>query len=145
MDISGQGIQLIKDFENCKLRAYQDIRGVWTCGYGATGPTIGPSTIWTQEQADSELLERIQVAANAVNSAVTVQLTQGQMDACCSLAYNIGGGAFSRSTLVKLVNKEDMVNAALEFTKWDKSNGQVVPGLLRRRQAEQRLFNGQNG
>ena len=69
-----------------------------------------------------------------------VEVNQNQFDAMTSLAYNIGVGAFSNSTLLKKVNAKDFTGAGNEFLKWDKSNGKPLLGLTRRRQREKELF-----
>lgn len=141
MQYSDDGLSITEQFEGCKLTAYKDSGGVWTNGYGNTHGVIPGSTI-TQEQAIADLRANIQTAVNAVNRLVTVQLSQNQFDACCDLVFNIGEGNFKSSTLLKLLNAGDFQNAALEFEKWDKCNGQVLDGLLNRRQAEEKEFNG---
>jgi lysozyme len=69
-----------------------------------------------------------------------VEVNQNQFDAMVSLAYNIGVGAFSNSTLLKRVNAKDFIGAGNEFLKWDKSGGKPLLGLTRRRQREKELF-----
>jgi lysozyme len=80
-------------------------------------------------------------ATNTVNRLVTAPLSQTEFDAVVDLVFNIGSGNFANSTLLKLLNSGDMSNAALEFDKWSHAGGQVVAGLLRRRQAEVQEFN----
>lgn len=94
----------------------------------------------TQLQAEQFLLNDIQWAANCVNRLVTVTLSQPEFDATCDLVFNIGCGDFAGSTLLKLLNQGDFADAANEFDKWDKAGGQVVAGLLRRREAETQEF-----
>lgn len=133
-------IELVKKFEGCKLKAYQDIGGVWTIGYGATGGLIGPATEWTQAQADYQLLTRLNAVGSQVMAACGMRVNQNQFDALCSLVYNIGIGAFRGSTLVRLINERNYPLAAEEFAKWDHVKGQIVQGLLNRREAEKALF-----
>ncbi len=135
-----QGLKLTEQFESCRLTAYQDVRGIWTIGWGHTGTDVRPGLIITQQQADALLFHDIQDAVNHVNHLVTVPLTQNQFDALCDFAYNAGCAAFAGSTLLRLLNAGDYNGAAAEFPKWDHSNGQVIPGLLCRRLAEQQLF-----
>jgi lysozyme len=73
---------------------------------------------------------------------VHVTLTQGEFDAVVDLVFNIGSGNFSGSTMLRKLNRNDLVGAANEFERWDQSGGQVVAGLLRRRKAEESIFNG---
>ena len=141
MTYSKQGVALTESFEGCPLKAYWDAKGkCWTIGHGHTGPDVHEGLVWTQAQADSALLIDIHWAELVVNHMVTVQLTQCEFDALVDFVFNGGSGNFQSSTLLKLVDQGQFAQAALEFDKWDHSGGQVVAGLLRRRQAETDLF-----
>jgi lysozyme len=94
----------------------------------------------TQDEADSQLVMDTLHATNTVNRLVTATLSQNEFDAIVDLVYNIGSGNFAGSTVLKLLNAGDMSNAVLEFDKWDRAGGQVVAGLLRRREAETQEF-----
>ena len=142
MDYSKQGLALTEGFESCRLIAYQDIKGIWTIGWGHTGPEVVEGLVWTQNQADSQLVMDLQRAERMVNTCVTVDLSQGQFDAMVDFAFNLGCNAEKGSTLLKLVNQGDFAGAANEFEKWDHASGVVVAGLLRRRVAEEAEFNG---
>ncbi len=141
MELSTAGLKFIESFEGCKLVGYLDVKGVPTNGFGHTGSDVYEGQVITQEQADAWLLQDVQNAVNHVNALVTVQLTQGEFDALCDFCFNCGCGAFAGSTMLRLLNAGDYKNAALEFAKWDKAGGQVVAGLLRRRQTEVQEFN----
>lgn len=134
------GIDLIKEFEGCRLESYKDINGIWTCGWGATGPDIIQGTSWTQEEADARLLEDLRRFEDGVSALVSSQLGQNQFSALVSFSYNLGLGSLKSSTLLRCINKHHFKDAAQEFLKWDRSNGVVVPGLERRREAERSLF-----
>ena len=139
MKIGAAGIALIKQFEGCRLQAYQDSVGVWTIGYGST-TDVAPGQIITQAQAEQRLLEDVKHAEACVNGAVTVPLTQNEFDACVSFVFNLGCGNFRKSTLLRKLLDSDYDGASLEFRRWDKAGGQVLAGLTRRRAAEERLF-----
>lgn len=140
MDYSPDGLKLTESFEGCRLAAYLDSVGVPTIGYGHThGVTMGMTC--TQEQADAWLQEDVQGAVQAVNDLVTVPLTQQQFDALVDFTFNLGTGALQHSTLLRLLNSGNYQGAGGEFEKWDKAGGKVLPGLLRRRQAERDMFN----
>lgn len=144
MRISDKGLNLIKEFEGCRLNAYKCAAGVWTIGYGHTGEVNGKAicnglTI-TQKQADELLRGDMQVFENTVNTVVTVPITQNMFDALVSFSFNVGGGALRKSTLLKKLNSKDYTGAADEFAKWNKAGGQVLKGLVRRRKAERALF-----
>ena len=141
MIYSKSGLALTEQFESCRLTAYQDVKGIWTIGWGYTGASVVEGLVWTQELADSVLMDCILNAAYFVNNLVTVTLTQGEFDALVDFAYNCGCQAFKNSTMLRLLNAGDYAGAAGEFEKWDHASGQVVAGLLRRRLAEKGEFN----
>ena len=145
MQYSKNGLLLTEGFESCRLVAYQDIRGIWTLGWGHTGPEVCEGLTWTQDQADAQLLADVQSSVAAVNADVTVPLTQDEFDALVDFAFNCGNTALRNSTLLKKLNAGDYTGAANEFDRWDKAAGQVIAGLLRRRQKETDLFNTPDG
>lgn len=134
------GLRLIKSFEGCRLAAYQDQRGIWTIGYGHTGPEVHEGLTCTLAQADAWLLGDTHTASRAVLDDVHVPITQNQFDALVSFAFNVGAGSLAHSTLLGYLNGGHTVSAAAEFLKWDHSGGVVDLGLIRRRSAEQALF-----
>ena len=139
--ISERGLDLIKEFETCKLDAYMPTPDdVPTIGWGHTGADVQMGLRWSQEQADAALALDIKRFEKCVNDAVSVALTQYEFDACVSLAFNIGTGAFRNSTLVKKLNAGDYDGAAAEFQRWNKQAGKELAGLTRRRGAERDLF-----
>ena len=144
MQISDKGIALIKQFEGCKLTAYQDSFGVWTIGYGWTKPVDGKPiragmTI-KQETAERLLKTGLVSYESDVFRLVKVSLTQGQFDALVSFTYNLGARSLSTSTLLRKLNAGDYAGAADEFLRWNKAGGKVLNGLTRRREAERALF-----
>jgi len=138
---SGDGLSLTEQFEGCELTAYQDQVGVWTIGYGHTGADVTPGLTITQDQAQALLAQDVTSAAACVNSVVTVALTQDEFDALVDFVFNLGAGAFTGSTLLRDLNAGDFTATAAQFDLWDHAGGAVVAGLLRRRQAEEALFN----
>lgn len=139
MTYSKTGIGLTERFEGVRLTAYQDQVGRWTIGYGHTAGVQSGDTC-TQAQAEDWLQADTDWAQGVVNRCVTVLLTQGEFDALTDFVFNAGAGNFESSTLLKLLNASNMSAAALEFDKWDHAGGQVVAGLLRRREAETQEF-----
>lgn len=144
MQTSDKGIALIKQFEGCKLKAYQDSVGVWTIGYGWTQPVDGKPiragmTI-KQETAERLLKTGLVSYESDVSRLVKVGLTQGQFDALVSFTYNLGTRSLSTSTLLRKLNAGDYAGAADEFLRWNKAGGKVLNGLTRRREAERALF-----
>lgn len=141
MNLNSNGIGLIKICEGCKLEAYKDLVGVVTIGYGATGPNIKMGDVWTQEQADSDLIARLAALCVELKKMITVDLIDNEFSAVVSLSYNIGVTAFKNSTMLKLINQGALNEAAEEFLKWDHAGGKEVAGLYKRRLAERKLFN----
>ncbi|HCU16508.1 MAG: lysozyme [Enterobacteriaceae bacterium] len=144
MQISENGINLIKQFEGCKLTAYQDIANVWTIGYGWTqqvdGKPVTAGMTITQQKADDLLKQGVVQYENGVNTLVKVQINQNQFDALVDFTYNLGVNALKGSTLLKKLNAGDYAGAANEFPKWNKAGGKELAGLTRRREAEKSLF-----
>lgn len=136
---SQNGINLIKEFEGCRLTAYKCPAGVWTIGYGHTNGVKSGQKI-SQQQAESFLAEDIKKFESGVNSAVSVSLNQNQFDALVSFSFNCGIGALKSSTLLKKLNAGDYNGASNELLRWNKANGKVLEGLKRRRNAEKALF-----
>ncbi|QMR79238.1 lysozyme [Enterobacter sp. RHBSTW-00175] len=144
MQTSDKGIALIKEFEGCKLTAYQDSVGVWTIGYGWTQPVDGKPiragmTI-KQETAERLLKTGLVSYESDVSRLVKVGMTQGQFDALVSFTYNLGARSLSTSTLLRKLNAGDYTGAAAEFMSWNKAGGKALKGLTRRREAERALF-----
>ena len=133
-------IDIIKKHEGLRLEAYMPTpNDVWTIGYGHTHTTKQGMKI-TAGQAESLLRKDTLWVEKAVNKLVVVPLTQNQFDALSSLVFNIGEGAFSTSTLLRLLNSGDYEGAANQFSRWNKQKGRVLNGLTRRRQEERQLF-----
>src|SRR5512139_3083606 len=146
MQISRAGIDLIKKFEGLRLEAYPDPGSggdPWTIGYGTTHTALGPvkpGMRITESEAEQLLLSDIRYFEQRVNDLVTVPLTQNQFDALVSLAYNVGDSALASSTLLRELNAGNVQEAADQFTRWVHASGQVLPGLVARRNSERNLF-----
>jgi len=139
--ILGQsGIVLIRSFETCRLVAYQDQRGIWTIGWGHTGPEVVEGLVWTQSQADTVFSKDTMNAVLGVIRSVDVAINQNQFDALVSFTYNVGIGSEGHSTMVKLINQSQFAAAAAQFPLWNHCAGVVDAGLTRRRAAERALF-----
>jgi lysozyme len=141
---SEEGLALTKGFEGLRLAAYQDVAGVWTVGYGHTGPDVGAGLTITEEEAETMLLADLADAIVCVNGAVTVAISQCQFDALVDFCFNAGRGNFVNSTLLRKLNLGDVDGAAAEFQLWVHAGGKVVAGLVRRRKAEADLFTSQS-
>lgn len=133
-------VDLVKSFEGFRANAYKCPAGVWTVGYGTT-ENVQPGDTVTEAEAEELLLNDLTDAAVAIDELVDVPITQRQFDALASLIYNIGREAFRNSTLLRLLNGGRGIHeVGAQFLRWNKSNGQVLPGLSRRRAAEAVLF-----
>ena len=142
MQLHREAIDLIKRSEGCRLTAYKCPAGIWTIGYGDTGPHVVEGLVWTQDQADSHLAARLDEFAHDVDISLTRKATSNQFGAMVSLAYNIGISAFRRSSVLRQHNSGKITAAANAFLMWSKGGGQVLPGLVTRRAAERALYLG---
>jgi lysozyme len=141
MKMSKPGVQMLKSFEGLSLKAYEDVGGVWTVGFGSTGLHVIPGLEITERIADKFLygdLRRFEEGVNILCEGVA--LTQNQFDALVSLAFNIGLGRLQGSTLLKKLKSGDVAGAADQFLRWNKVDGRVVRGLTERRKKEREWF-----
>jgi len=161
--INAKGIALITHFEGLHDGDLSEIglqpkmcpAGIWTVGYGhalrdnngkflkgidnkAAAYKIAPAL--TLKQAEDLLQQDLHVFEEGVNNLVSVELTDNELAALVSLAYNIGLGNLAKSTLLLLLNKCQYKSAAEQFLVWDKCGGKPLRGLTLRRQAERNLF-----
>ena len=142
MRLSAKGLDLIKKFEGLRLISYKCVAGVDTIGYGHTGPDVKPNQKITEEEAEALLLKDTESFQQCINSFVTVRINQNEYDALVSFVFNIGSTAFVNSTLLRLLNENTSREiVANEFGRWVKAGSdEPVPGLVRRREEEKKLF-----
>jgi lysozyme len=140
MRTSNAGIRFIESFESLRLQRYLDAAGIPTIGFGHRLLPGENYQIISQEQADAIFRQDLSHTEQAVNQAVEVALAQHEFDGATSLAFNIGGGNFARSTLVKLLNSGNTAAASRQFLVWDMAGGKEIPGLYARRVAEKAMF-----
>lgn len=144
MRMQASTLEELKDYERCILVAQHlpaDRPDVFTIGWGhIKGVHLG--MVWTQEHADEVLEEDVEAVELDVELLVQVPVNDNQFDALTMFAYNVGTGhdGLGGSTLLRLLNAGDYEKAADQFPRWNKSNGQVQPGLVRRRAWERALF-----
>lgn len=145
MKLNQNGYNLIKQFEGCKLTAYQDSIGVWTIGYGSTYyedmQKVKKGDKVSQERAN-EIFEFVASRfARNVDDIITSKPTQNQFNAVVSLVYNIGLGNFQKSTLLKKLNKNPNDKTIKdEFLKWVNAGGRKLQGLVNRRKKEAEIY-----
>ena len=140
MKISKQGLNLLKLNEGLKLSAYLDTENYWTIGFGnryINGRQVIEGDKISEQQAFDLLYDHLEKHVYPFISAIKIPLTQYQFDALCSFIYNIGGSAFSKSTMLKLLNQNNIEGAKLEFMRWTKQKE-----LTARRCREKQMFEG---
>ena len=136
---SETGIELIKKWEGCRLNAYLCPANVWTIGYGHTAGVKKGDEI-TYAEANKLLKSDLEHYEKAVNDSVTAPLNQNQFDALVLFTYNVGVGAFQKSTLLRTLNHKNYRGAAQQFKRWVKAGKKTLPGLVSRRKDEEELF-----
>lgn len=141
MSPSDDLLDFLKGWESLQLEAYDDGVGIWTIGYGHTAGVKRGDTC-TREQAEKWLREEVDETWHAIDHGIHQTLAQHEMDACTSLSFNIGVGAFLSSTLLSRLNNGDFGSAADQFLKWCKGGRplRTIPGLAKRRAAERAMF-----
>ncbi|MFW0776978.1 MAG: lysozyme [Rickettsiales bacterium] len=139
---SALGINLIKEFEGFSATRYLCPGGKLTIGYGHVIREDERDTLHniTKLEAESLLTNDVCVAEDAICRLVNVSINQNQYDALVSFIYNVGVGAFARSTLLRHINNGEFEKAAEQFQRWIYSSGKKLSGLIRRREAEAELF-----
>lgn len=145
MKIPQQAVDIVAKWEGLKLEAYQDSVGVWTIGYGTTaaaGLGIAPHRGMkiSERQAREYLRQGLEKFADQIRPAITAPINENEFAAFLSLAYNIGPGAFQRSTALSRFNAGDKRGAAEALTWFNKAGGRVLRGLESRRAEEKALF-----
>ncbi len=144
MTTSPAGRAAIRQREGCRLQAYRDGVGVWTIGVGHTGratpPPVAEGMVISVAEADAFLAADLKPFEAAVNEAVAAPLAQNAFDACVSLAFNIGAGAFRTSSVARFAAAGRAAAAADAFLLWNRAGGRVVDGLAARRRAERAQF-----
>ena len=151
MQLSDEGLALLKDLEGVEAEPYRDSAGLWTIGAGhcltkdelSSGKILcGEETLrWkdgplTDAQITALLAEDVSWSEACVEACVHVQLTQNQYDSLVIFAYNIGPNAFRQSTLCRLLNTGDYEAIPDQLRRWTRAGGQVIRGLQVRRQRE---------
>jgi lysozyme len=142
--INQKGLDLIKQFEGLELEAYPD-PGTggepWTIGYGHTSPgKVKKGDKITEQEAEELLVKDIARFEDGVNQLVRQPISLNQFSALVSFSFNVGLWNLKSSTMLALVNTNKLPEAALQFERWNKAAGKVLPGLVKRRKAEVALF-----
>lgn len=134
-----KGIQLIKEFEGFREKAYICPAGKWTIGYGFTSD-VKEGDMITEKEAEERLVKELTQVENEIKKVVKVPLNGNQFSALVSFVYNLGIRNFKNSTLLAYLNKNRFEEVAKQLLRWNKAGGKELPGLARRRKAERDLF-----
>lgn len=143
MKTSAEGVALIKKFEGCELESYICPAGVWTIGYGTTKNVIEGMRI-TENQAEELLKKDLETFEEEIERLVEVPLSQCQFDSLAAWTYNLGATNLKNSTLLKVLNRAEHDEVPIQIKRWNKANGKVLKGLVRRREAEALLYEGKD-
>ncbi|MCE9566380.1 MAG: lysozyme [Planctomycetes bacterium] len=133
-------LQLIRESEGLRLKAYQDTGGVWTIGFGHCGKDVRPNSVIDEYTAEILLSQDVTNAARSVNRLVRVPLNENQFSALCSFVFNLGEGQLRNSKSIAVLNQKRYLEFADRMLLWTKDNGAELPGLVKRRAAERALF-----
>ena len=141
MNINNAGIALIKKFEGLRLKAYTCPAGIWTIGFGHTGPDVGPGEEINEREAEQLLKGDLIKFEHGVEEFLDgTPASFNEFSAMVSLAYNIGLGNFRKSSVLKFHKAGKKTLAANAFLLWSKAKGKILPGLVTRRNAERSLY-----
>ncbi len=140
MNFNKAGMELLKSFESCKLKAYKCPAGIWTIGWGHTGKDVREGLEISQIQADALLQKDLNHFIGAVSALLKHNINDNRFSALVCFAYNVGVAALAKSLLLVAINKNEYESAAKQFMRWNHADGKIVDGLTRRRQAERELF-----
>ena len=144
MQMTDEGLALIRRFEGFRANAYRCPAGVWTIGFGHTSqagpPAVRPGMVVGEDEANRILMADVQRFADEVGPLLTREVSAAQFSALVSFAYNVGVAAFRRSSVLKAVNEGRFAEVPARLGLWVKGGGRVLPGLERRRAAEAELF-----
>lgn len=138
--INKEGLEHIKRWEGLKLKAYKCPADIWTIGYGSTGPHVHQGLTISRDEAERLLIKDLERFERAVEQAVKVPLNDNQFATLVSFAFNVGEGAFQKSTLLRKLNREDYDAVPRELMKWVNGGGKRLQGLVNRRAAEGGLW-----
>ncbi|CAB4183000.1 COG3772 Phage-related lysozyme (muraminidase) [uncultured Caudovirales phage] len=133
--------RLIKLFEGCRLIPYICPAGVWTCGWGTTGVGVIPGQAWSQEYADKRMeMDAVKFARSTVALCPSLATDSNKLSSIADFAYNCGEGALAASTLRRKINEGNLKEVPAQLRRWVNGGGKVLPGLVRRREAEILVF-----
>lgn len=138
-------LPLIEEFEGFSAHPYVCPAGVWTIGFGSTtdedgNPITAETAPWTRQRAEARMLTILAAISKRLDANVHVVLNAHQKAALLSFCYNLGTGAFLKSTMFHMIQASRITAAAGQFDLWVHGGGVVLPGLVKRRAAEKALY-----
>jgi len=137
--LNEDGLSLIKEYEGLRLKAYKCPSNVWTIGYGHTR-SVYPYMEITESQAEDLLDQDVRRFEKAVSRLVKVPLNENEYSALVCFVFNVGIRNFEKSSLLRLLNRGWYEQVPVQLLRWNKSKGEILGGLNRRRIAEGRLW-----
>jgi lysozyme len=140
MRTNRKGIELIKKFEGFSAKPYICPGNKRTIGFGHVIKPTENFVILSEKQAEALLIQDLRIAEEAITRLVTTRLNENQFSALASFVFNLGQGNFSRSTLLRRLNENQMLDVPQELMRWTFASGKRLIGLMRRRVAEAQLF-----
>jgi lysozyme len=141
MKCNEEGLSILKRYETLKLVSYKCPAGIWTIGWGHTGPEVGPNQSITADHANMLLRKDVEKFEREVSSLLKRKVTENQFSALVVFVFNIGSDQFKDSTLLLKMNSHaPLDHCAEEFLRWNKCKGQTLRGLTNRRKEEKNLF-----
>lgn len=144
MNMTEEGLSLIREAEGFCANAYRDATGIWTIGYGHTSaagdPHVSAGQVITRDEGEAIFRRDVEAVAASVRRAVTQAITDAQFSALVSFAYNVGLGNFRSSSVLKALNANELPEVPRRLQLWVKAGGKTLPGLVKRRAAEAALF-----
>ena len=143
MRIDSKGLDFIKSFEGFRSNKYVCPGGYATIGYGHLVRADNPLNEISQQEAEELLIQDVTLAEAAIVRLIYIPLNHGQHTALTSFVFNLGAGTLQRSCLRRLINRGDHDDVRSELMRWVWAGGRKLSGLVRRRQAEGRLYDSQ--
>lgn len=140
--INDAGLGIIREFESFRSRAYKAIptEKYWTVGYGHYGPDVSECAVLNKTEAEALLRKDVEERESVVFKTVPMEINDNRFSACVSLVYNIGCGNWAKSKVLKHILDGNMGLASEAFMNHVYGSGKKLPGLVRRRTAERKLF-----
>lgn len=138
--LSLSGLAFISASEGKRNVGYYDAVGVPTSCVGHTGPDVKVGKFYSDAVCEDLLRKDTASAQRDVKRLLTAKVTQQQYDALVSFTFNVGSKNLASSTLLKKANAGDCQGAALEFLRWNRAKGVILPGLTTRRKAESEMW-----